>query len=65
MDWNSLLAGLPFNGAKTYVAAIGLVGLGVYQISQSQLATGVQTILAGLAALGLRHALEKGTPPAG
>ena len=52
---------LPFlDGYKTIVAAVGLVALGVYQLSQGQLELGFQSLMAGLAALGLRHAIEKG-----
>ena len=47
------------NGYKTYVAAIGLGGLAVYQFSQGQIDTGVQSLLAALAAAGLRHAVAK------
>jgi hypothetical protein len=47
------------SGYKTYVAAIGLVGLAVYQFSQGQIDTGVQSLLAALAAAGLRHAVTK------
>lgn len=54
-------------GYKTYVAAAGLIGLGVYQISTydadiSNVHTGVETILAGLGMLGLRHAIPAVTP---
>ncbi len=45
--------------SKTVLSAIGLIGLGVYQISQGQYETGIQSILAGLAMLGLRHAIAK------
>jgi hypothetical protein len=47
------------NGYKTYVAAAGLVGLAVYQFSQGQVETGVQSVLAALTAAGLRHAVAK------
>lgn len=47
------------SGWKTYVAGIGLIGLGVYQISQGQYEAALQSIAAGIAALGLRHAVEK------
>ena len=40
-------------------AAAGLVGLGVYQISQGQFETGVQSFLGALTAAGLRHAIAK------
>jgi hypothetical protein len=47
------------SGYKTYVAAAGLVGLAVYQFSQGQVETGVQSVLAALTAAGLRHAVAK------
>jgi hypothetical protein len=47
------------SGYKTYIAAIGLAGLAVYQFSQGQVDTGVQSVLAALAAAGLRHAVAK------
>lgn len=48
------------NGYKTYVAAAGLFGLAVYQLSQGQLDVAMQTLLGALAAVGLRHAITKG-----
>lgn len=50
------------DGYKTYVAAIGLVGLSVYQFSQGQFDQGTQSLLAALAAFGLRHAISNATP---
>jgi hypothetical protein len=47
------------SGYKTYLAAAGLVGLGVYQISQGQFETGAQSLLGALTAAGLRHAIAK------
>jgi hypothetical protein len=47
------------SGYKTYLAAVGLVGLAVYQVSQGQLETGIQSFLAAAAATGLRHAIAK------
>ncbi len=47
------------NGYKTYIAAIGLVGLAVYQFSLGQLEGGFQSILGALTAVGLRHAIAK------
>ena len=44
-------------GYKTYIAAVGLVGLAVWQFSQGQVELGVQSLLAALAAFGLRRAL--------
>jgi hypothetical protein len=47
------------NGYKTYIAAIGLAGLAVYQFSQGQFDSGYQSILGALTAAGLRHAIAK------
>lgn len=49
------------SGSKTYIAAAGLAGLAVYQLSQGQLTEGAQTIGQALAAAGIRHAITKGT----
>lgn len=48
-----------FNGKKTYLAAIGLFGLAAYQASTGDYPAAVQSFLAGLAALGLRHAVSQ------
>jgi uncharacterized membrane protein len=53
------MSGLDWLTSKTFWAGVGLVGFGVYQITQGSIETGVQSILAGLAALGLRHAVAK------
>jgi uncharacterized membrane protein len=45
--------------SKTFWAGVGLIGFGVYQLTQGNIETGVQSILAGLAALGIRHAVAK------
>ena len=47
--------------SKTIWAAIGLLGLAVYQESTGNLEAAVQTFLAALAAVGLRHGIMKGT----
>ena len=47
------------NGYKTYLAAIGLVGLAIYQASTAKYEQAVQSFLAALAAAGLRHAVAK------
>lgn len=52
MDLSKLLTGY-----KTYLAAAGLFGLGVYQISQGNMEVGIQSLLAGLAAFGIRTAV--------
>lgn len=45
--------------SKTFWAAVGLVGLAVYQATQGQMDTAWQSFMAALAALGIRHALYK------
>jgi hypothetical protein len=50
-------------GYKTYIAAVGLLALGVYQLTGGDLPTGIHSILAGLAAFGLRSALARPTAP--
>lgn len=44
-------------GWKTYLAAAGMLGLAIYQFSQGQYDLAVQSIMAALAAAGLRHAI--------
>ena len=47
------------NGKKAYIGAIGLMALGVYELTQGQLEKGLQDIMAGFGLLGLRHAVAK------
>lgn len=47
------------SGYETYIAALGLVGLAVYQVSLGQYDQAGQSFLAGLAAAGLRNAVAK------
>lgn len=62
-DWSAVLKwvlALDFlAGYRSYVAAAGLVGLGVYQLANGDAAAGVQSVLAGLAVLGVRKAAAK------
>lgn len=46
-------------GYKTYIAAAGLFGLGVYQLSQGQFDAAVHTIMLALAAYGGRQAISR------
>lgn len=46
------------NGYKTYLAAAGLLGLALHQFSQGQVEMAIQSLLAGLAAFGIRNALK-------
>jgi len=45
-------------GRRTYIAAAGLLGLALYQLSQGDTAAALQSFLAGLAAFGLRSAIS-------
>ncbi len=47
------------DGYKTYIAAFGLLGLGLYQFSQNDYVHAYQSVMAGLAAFGLRGAVSK------
>lgn len=47
------------DGKKTILAAVGLVGLAVYQASIGSYDLAVQSALAALAAFGLRSAIAK------
>ncbi len=54
---NGFLTNL-FPGYKTFVAALGLLGVGLVSISSGDWGTGLQSILTGLAALGIRFAKQ-------
>jgi hypothetical protein len=47
------------NGYKTYLAAAGLVGLALYQLSTGSVAEAFQTLMGALAAGGLKHAVSR------
>lgn len=47
------------NGYKTYLAAVGLIGLAIYHASIGEIEAATQAILAALAAAGLRDAIAK------
>lgn len=51
MEWKQWLQ------SKTFWAGVGLVGLGVYQATQGGYDQAVQSLLAALAAWGLRSAV--------
>jgi hypothetical protein len=58
------LATLRFgSGWKTYAAALGLAGLSVYLLSTGEYSRAVETLLAALAAAGLRQAVAGGASP--
>lgn len=48
-----------FSGYRTYIAAAGLVGLGLYQLSQGQLDAAVQSFAQALGLFGLRAAVGR------
>lgn len=52
-----------FSGYKTYLAAAGLFGLALYQFSTGTYAEAWATLMAALAAVGLRHAVGRESPP--
>lgn len=45
------------DGYKTYLAALGLAGLAIYQLSQGQTEDAIKTFTQALAVLGLRRAI--------
>lgn len=45
-------------GWKTYLAAAGLAGLALYQVSVGQFESAMQSFLAAVAAFGLRSAMR-------
>ena len=45
-------------GYRTYLAALGLLGLSVYQLSEGQVQPAIQSFLAALAAFGIRQAVS-------
>lgn len=48
-----------FDGKKTYLAAVGFVLLGFYQLVQGQGEAALQSFSLALSAVGIRHALTK------
>lgn len=46
-----------FTGIKTYLAAAGLAGLALYQLSVGSYEAAYQSFMAALAAFGLRSAI--------
>jgi hypothetical protein len=46
-------------GWKTHMAAIGLVGLSIYQLSQNDVQSAVQSFMGALAAFGVRVAIQR------
>lgn len=47
-------------GYKTYLAGVGLIGLGLYQLSQGDIPSAIQSMTAGLGLLFVRRAVERG-----
>jgi hypothetical protein len=50
---------------KSAIAAYGLIGLAIYQATQGHYDQAMETVLAALATLGLRHAVAKAAPEVG
>lgn len=50
-----------FSGYKTYIAAVGLLGLSVYNLSVGDFTAAGNNLLLALAAIGLRHAVTAQT----
>lgn len=48
-----------FEGYKTIISCIGLVGLGIYQASQGEFGAAMQSFIAALGLFGLRSAMAK------
>lgn len=46
-------------GNKSYIAAIGLIGLGIYQLTQKDYVAGIQSFIAAFAAFGIRNAVGR------
>lgn len=46
-------------GYRTYIAAVGLVGLGLYQLSQGQIEAALESFAQALGLFGLRAAIGR------
>jgi hypothetical protein len=57
LELKGLLLMARLAGYKTYIAALGLLGLGVFQITQGQVNEGLASIGQAFVAAGLRNAL--------
>jgi len=47
------------SGWKTYLSGFGLIGLGIYQISEAHYQEGLASIVAGFGLLAGRRAVER------
>lgn len=57
---DGFLSSIPgLNGVKTYLAAAGLAGLALYQVSTGDYVAAYTSLMGALAAVGLRHAISK------
>ncbi len=56
---NFIIKHFGMKGFKTWIAVIGLTGLGVYEITQGNIAGGIERIIAALAMVGIGHKVEK------
>jgi hypothetical protein len=57
--FEKLIEAAKLTGLKTYLAALGFIALGVYQITEGEVEVGIQTILGGLTISGFRSAVAK------
>jgi hypothetical protein len=56
----ALLASLPALAKyKVAISAVGLIGLGLYQLSQGDAVTAIQSVLGGLGIAGLHLGAQK------
>lgn len=46
-------------GNKSYIAAIGLIGLAIYQATQKDYISAIQSVMAAIAAFGIRNAIGR------
>jgi hypothetical protein len=55
---------LALSGFKTYIAAIGILGLATYQLSIGQGSLALQSLLTAVTTIGLRQAMALSSPKA-
>ena len=46
-------------GYKAIIGGIGLIALGIYQMTQGEVEQGIQSIASGLGIIGIRAALDR------
>lgn len=50
---------LKLTGLKTYIAGVGMIAFGVYQITEGDFDAGMKLIMEGFALFGVRAAIGK------